>query len=156
MLPNSHSFRKVLSCAIWISRRQLALFLNESHHDSHESHADLDNFIIIWWNLVIVRDNSPTFQTTLRGSSDCWVVSNNHEISSNNDKLVQVRMRFSSTMGASFKQLIWIALRAWYHSNAMIRMALSFTPLTLKTPLEKPTHRIMLLLSFVTILQTCW
>jgi hypothetical protein len=37
---------------------------------------------LFWWNLDIVRDNSPTFQTTLRGPSDCWVFSNNIEISS--------------------------------------------------------------------------
>jgi hypothetical protein len=85
----------------------------------NESPTDLDNVIIIWWNLVIVRDNSPIFQTTLRGPSDCWVVSsnndidmyttiyvydfpsrsNNNEISSNDDNIVQVRTRFGPKMG---------------------------------------------------------
>jgi hypothetical protein len=64
----------LLSC-IWTSCRQLAPFWNESP-------TDLDNVIIIWWNLVILRDNSPRFQTTLRGPSDCRVVSNKNEISS--------------------------------------------------------------------------
>ena len=32
----------------------------------------------LMWILVIVRVNSPIFQTTLRGPSDCWVVSNNN------------------------------------------------------------------------------
>ncbi len=67
-------FERLLSC-IWTSCRQLAPFWNESP-------TDLDNVIIIWWNLVILRDNSPRFQTTLRGPSDCRVVSNKNEISS--------------------------------------------------------------------------
>ncbi len=66
----------------------------------------LDNVIIIWWNLVIVRDNSAIARTTLRGLKFWRVVSNNKEISSNNDNVVQARRRFVPKMG-------WVADGPW-------------------------------------------
>ncbi len=50
---------------------------------------------LCWWNLVIVRDNSTTFQITLRGPSDCLVVSRTiRRFHQHNDNGVQVRSRF--------------------------------------------------------------
>jgi hypothetical protein len=53
--------------------------LGQRYHYVDEITHDLGKIIIILMQSGYCSENSPTFQTTLRGPSDCGVVSNNNE-----------------------------------------------------------------------------
>ncbi len=103
-----------------------------------------------WWNLVIVRDNSAIARTTLRGLKYRWVVSNNNEISSNDDNVVQVRRRFVRKRGR--------VADGWSNDMLLLSFVIILQSCYKRSwhPRNPNTSHHMLWLSFVIILQSCY